>query len=205
MPFLPPPDPAIEISVATKGMSKGLAQTDGGQVVVRGELGFGSLFVGGLAKNLADATADGEVQLSAGTRLKVRKVELSVSAAYKNWVDSRSPDAEAAEFSMTASRPFGAVTPRFQLIYSPDDLGSADYSIYAEGGLGWKLSKTLQLSAHVGRRKRGNGTEYTAGNVGLAFAMNRNFTAELRLYDTDKSGAGDNFRRRAVALMRARF
>jgi hypothetical protein len=205
LPFLPPPDPAIEISVATKGMSKGLAQTDGGQVVVRGELGFGSLFVGGLAKNLADATADGEMQLSAGTRLKAWKVELSVSAAYKNWVDSRSPDAEAAEFNMTASRPFGAVTPRFQLIYSPDDLGSTDYSIYVESGLGWKLSKTLQFSANVGRRKRGNGPEYTAGNVGLAFAVNRSFTAELRLYDTDKSGAGDNFRRRAVALMKARF
>jgi hypothetical protein len=205
LPFLPPPDPAVEITIATKGMSKGLAQTDGGQIVVRGELGLGQLFVGGLAKNLADATADGEVQLLAGGRWKVRKIELTLSAAYKTWVDPQSTDSEAAEIGMTASRPFGPVTPRFQLIYSPDDLGSTDYSIYAEGGLAWKLSKTLQISANVGRRKRGNGIEYTAGNVGMAFAMNRNFTAEVRFYDTDQNDAGDNFKHRLVALMRAKF
>ena len=50
MPFLPPPpDPGIEIVLATKGMSKGLSQTDDAQLVVRGELAFGSFFLGGLA------------------------------------------------------------------------------------------------------------------------------------------------------------
>lgn len=205
MPFLPPPDPAIEITVATKGMSKGLAQTDGGQVVVRGELAFGRLYVGGLAKNLADATADAELQYALGGRFKVAKVDVNLSAAYKRLVDARTTDSEAAEFGMTATRSFGNFVPRLQLIYSPDDLGSTDHSIYAEGGVGWRPDKLVQLSANVGHRIRGNGLDYTSGNLGLSFALNQNFTAEARLYDTDKSDAGDPFKRRFVGSLRAKF
>ena len=36
---LPPPDPTLEISVASSGYSKGLAQTDGMQVLIRPESG----------------------------------------------------------------------------------------------------------------------------------------------------------------------
>ena len=205
VPFLPPPDPGIEITVATKGMSKGLAQTDGGQVVVRGELVSGHLYIGGLAKNLADSTADAELQYAVGGRWKVAKVDVNLSAAYKRWVDSRNTDSEAVEFGMTASRSFGALTPRALLIYSPEDLGSTTRSLYAEGGVGWKLSKSLQLSANIGRRIRGNALDYMSGNVGLSFALNPNFTAEARLYDTDKSDAGDPFKRRIVASLRAKF
>ena len=44
-----PPQPSIEIVVASRGISKGLAQTNGPQLVVRPEIAFGKLFVGGYA------------------------------------------------------------------------------------------------------------------------------------------------------------
>lgn len=206
MPFLPPPDPAIEISIASTGMSKGISQTDGAQVVARGELAFGSAYVAALAKNLDSPSTEGELQLSTGARFKMGKADIAVSVAYKKWLDTTGqPDDEAAEFMVSASRTFGSVTPRIQLIYSPDDLGSTVHSTYVEAGIGWKPAARLTLSANAGRRRRGSGLGYAAYNVGAAYALNRHFTAELRLYDTNKSDIDDPYRRRLVALLRAKF
>lgn len=206
MPFLPPPEPAIEIVLASTGMSKGLAQTEGVQIVGRGELSFGNFFLGALAKNLTSSSTEGEVQFGAGGRLKLGGVDVTIAATAKKWVDTTGdPDAEAAEFTASAQRAFGKLTPRLQLIYSPDDLGSTTHSIYAEGGLSWKIYPRLQLSANAGRRKRGNSPDYWAGNVGAALTINRNLTAEIRYFDTDKSDLDEPFQERIVAAMRARF
>jgi hypothetical protein len=203
---MPPPDPGIEISIASTGMSKGLSQTDGVQVVGRGELAFGKVYIGALAKNLTSPSAEGELQLSTGGRFKLRRADLSVSVAYKRWLDtSGQPDDVAAELTVSASQAVGKVTPGIQLIYSPDDLGSTTYSIYAEAGIGWKPFSDLRLSANVGRRHRGNGIDYTSANVGAAYALTRNFTAELRLFDTNKNDLGDPFKRRIVGSIRAKF
>lgn len=206
MPFLPPPDPGVEISIATTGMSKGLSQTDGVQVVGRGELALGKIFISALAKNLDAPVTEGEFQLTSGGRFKIRKADITMSVAYKRWLDTTGhPDAEAAELAISASRAFGKLTPRAQLIYSPDDLGSTTYSIYAETGLGWKPVRDLTLSGNIGRRRRGNGLEYTAGNIGIAYAVHKYFTAEVRLFDTNKSDVDEPYERRLVGLVRAKF
>lgn len=206
MPFLPPADPGIEISIASTGMSKGISQTDGAQLVGRGELAFGKLYLGVLAKNLTSPSTEGELQLSAGGRFKLQRAEIAVSIAYKKWLDTTgNPDDEAAELIVSASQTVGKVTPRFQLIYSPDDLGSTRYSIYGEAGIGWKPIPGLTISTNIGRRRRGNGIEYSSANVGAAYALTRNFTAELRLYDTNKSEVDDAYKRRVVAALRAKF
>lgn len=206
MPFLPPPDPGIEISFASTGMSKGISQTDGAQIVARGELAFGKIFVAALGKNLTSPSTEGEMQLSAGGRFKLQRADVTVSVAYKRWLDtSGNPDEEAAELIVSASQAMGKFSPRAQLIYSPDELGSTTYSIYAEAGLGWKPMSDLTLGVNVGRRRRGNGLEYTSFNAGASYALNRNFTAELRFYDTDRSNIDSPFKRRLVAALRAKF
>jgi hypothetical protein len=146
------------------------------------------------------------LQLSAGARFKLRRADVAVSVAYKKWLDtSGKPDDEAAELIASVSQSFGKVTPRFQLIYSPDDLGSTTYSVYGEAGIGWKPVSSVTLSANVGRRRRGDGVGYTSANIGATYALTDNFTAELRLYDTNKSDVDDPFKRRLVAALRARF
>lgn len=206
MPFLPPPDPAIEIVVATKGMSKGVSQTDGVQVVARGELAFDSFYLGVLAKNLDATNTEGELQFSAGGRVKIGRFDVTVSAAAKRWVDTApGTDKAAAELSVSGSRAFGKVTPRLQLIYSPDDLGSTAHSVFAEGGIGWKVHPKVQLSTNLGTRQRGNGTDYVAWNAGAAFAIHRNLTAELRYYDTNKSDVDEPFEERVVGSLRLKF
>lgn len=187
-------------------MSKGISQTDGVQVVGRAELAFGKTYLGALAKNLDSPSAEGELQISAGGRFKLHRAEVAASIAYKKWLDTGgSPDGEAAEMIVSISQTLGKLVPRAQLIYSPDDLGSTTYSIYAEAGLGWKPVSRLTLSANLGRRQRGNGVNYTSANAGASYAVGKALTAELRLYDTNKSDVDEPFRRRVVAALRAKF
>lgn len=187
-------------------MSKGISQTDGAQIVGRAELAFGKIYLGALAKNLTSPSTEGELQLSTGGRFKLGKADVAVSVAYKKWLDTTGrPDDEAAELIVSASRTFGKVTPRVQLTYSPDDLGSTSRSTYAETGIAWKPVSNLTLSANVGRRWRGNSFGYTAYNAGAAYAFGRNFTADLRLFDTNKSDVGEPYKRRLVASLKAKF
>ena len=48
----PPPDPSIEFVLATRGISKGIAQTDDGQLLVRGELDVQAIFLAGKNEEL---------------------------------------------------------------------------------------------------------------------------------------------------------
>src|SRR5436305_562415 len=86
---LPSPDPGIEIIAASQGMSKGLRQTDGVQILVRPEVAIGPLFLGAYWKNVTSSTADGEAAVMAGLRRRVRGFDLSFSAAYKWNTDAR--------------------------------------------------------------------------------------------------------------------
>ena len=78
---LPPPDPGIEVVIASRGISKGLAQTDGPQMLVRPEVAFGPVYIGGYAKNVTSATLDGEAGPVAGFRTSAGGFDLAGSAA----------------------------------------------------------------------------------------------------------------------------
>jgi hypothetical protein len=203
---LPPPDPTVEIVVATRGISKGLAQTDGPQVLARGEVGFGRVYIGGYAKNVTSSTLDGEAGALVGLRTKAGAFDLSASAALKIAIAPvGATDDEALELTGAISRKLGPATPRFSLTWSPDDLGSTRRSLYAEAGLAYKVGPGTTLSAAVARRERADGPDYTAFNAGVAQTFLARFTVDLRYYDTDRSGAGDPFQRRLVASLRAKF
>jgi hypothetical protein len=203
---LPPPDPGIEIVVASQGMSKGLRQTDGPQLVIRPELAFGPVFVGASYKNVTSPTADGEVAASIGLRGRAAHFDLSFSAAYKrNTGAGTQPDRDCFELTGSASRRFGRITPRISFIYSPDDLGGTGASLFAEAGASVSVFAGASLSAAIGRRERAGGAEYTAFNAGAAYAITPNFTAELRYYDTAQSRLGAIYEPRITAALRVHF
>ena len=202
---LPPPDPAAEVLVATRGMSKGLAQTDGPQFLVRGELGFGVLYLGAYAKNVTSPTSDGEAAGLVGVRTKVAGFELSASAALKRSIAPVGKvDSSALELNGGVSRRIGRVTPRISVTWSPDDLGSTTHTLFAESGLGFAVDKETTISAAVGRRERGGGPDYTAFNLGVARTFGK-LTLDARYFDTDKSGLGSPFKGRIVGSARLRF
>lgn len=203
---IPSPDPGIEISVASQGVSKGLRQTDGLQVIVRPELAFGPLFVAASYKNVTSPTSDGEGSVLTGLRGRAGGFDLGFTAAYKWNTNARNQaDRDCIELTATASRRFGRLTPRINLIYSPNDLGGTRASLYAEAGASLSLFRGASVSANIARRNRDGAPDYTAFNVGASYALTHGITADLRYYDTAQSRLGVIYEPRVVAALRAHF
>jgi hypothetical protein len=184
---LPPPVPAIEFSLSSTGISKGIAQTTGPQFLARGELAFGQLNVGGYVKNVDSSTADGEAAALVGVRTKQAGFDLAASAAWKRAVDpAAGSDVNAFEAAVAVSRAIGRVTPRASVVWSPDDLGGTARTVFAEAGFSYRVAKPLSASAALGRRERAGGPDYTAWNAGLAWSPAKRLTLDARYYDSDR-------------------
>lgn len=203
---LPPPDPSMEIVAASRGYSKGLAQTDGGQLLLRGELELGAWFAAAQWKNVDTQGASGEATASVGVAGEVGGFTLEGTAGHKWLTGLDAPaDGDAFEFTASASRAFGRLTPRIALTFSPDDLGATRTSLYAEAGLSFRLAAGTRLGATLGRRERGGGDDYTAFGASLAQDLGEHVVAELRYNDSAQSARGDAYEARLVAALRLRF
>jgi hypothetical protein len=205
-PCLPPPDPGVEIVLATRGYSKGLAQTDGVQGIGRVELVFGAVTLGTQYKNISSPTAAGEASFSAGWKGKALGFDLGAAVAWKQLIGLRNQvDADSFELTPSVSRKLGPLTARLSLVYSPNDLGRTGESAWIEGGAAWKVTGKTSVSAYLGRRERAGATDYTAFNLGETQTLFKGVTAELRYHDSARSGLGENFEGRLVGALRARF
>lgn len=206
MPFdLPPPDPGIELVLATRGMSKGLSQTDGPQFLGRTFVGLGDVQIGAQWKNVNSSSAHGEASLFISASRKVGTVQLNGGVAYKLLTGLHaSADKKCWEFTGSASRKFGPVTAKVNAIFSPDNLGSARKSLFVEAGPAVQLAKGWTASAAIGVRRRDNGDDYTAFNAGVTKAVGP-FQLDVRYYDTNHSGVGVPYHARIVGSARLRF
>lgn len=197
---LPPPDPAAEIVVASRGISKGVAQTKGPQIIPKASLRFGAVQIGAQWKNVTSTTANGEAALFVNGSRKFGSVLMNGGAAYKFQTGARGPtDSTSWEFSGGLSRKFGAVTARMNAIYSPNDLGQARRSLFVEAGPAVQLPRGWTVSAAIGHRSRQNGVNYTAFNAGVS-KTEKALTLDFRYYDTGRSSAGEIYDARFVAL-----
>lgn len=203
---LPPPDPGIEFVLASRGYSKGLAQTGGAQALLRGEVEWGAFSAAAQVKNVDSSGASSEAQLQLAVGGDLGGFALEAAIGYKRLAGlPSSADEDTVEFTGTASRPFGRLTPRLGLTFSFDDHGATRESLYAEVGASLRLSARTSVSANLGRRERGGGDDYTAFNAGLSHRLGDHFTAELHYHDTAQSVRGDAYQARAVASLRVRF
>ena len=203
---LPPPDPGIEIVVASRGMSKGIAQTEGPQIVVRPSVKLGPVQTGGQWKNLSSPVAGGEASLFANVTPKVAGFELNVGVAYKMQTGVKEPtDDKSWEFTGILTRKVGKLTLRVVTVYSPDDLGSAERSLFVEGISVLDLSKNTRVGAAIGRRERVNGDDYTAFNAGIGQTLFKGVTLNARYYRTNRSSLGEFFEDRVVIIGQMSF
>ena len=203
---LPPPDPGIEIIIASQGISKGLRQTDGPQVVARPEVAFGPLYVGAYAKNVSSPSYDGEAGPVIGLRTRRGGFDLSASATWKlALAPAAGLDDQAFELNAAVSGHVGALTPRFSVTWSPDELGATGRSTYAEAGASYLIAPGATVSVAVARRERVAGPDYTAFNAGASYTVAEHFTFDLRWYDSDRSGLGEIYRGRLVGSVRTHF
>jgi hypothetical protein len=206
MQSLPPAHPAIEISLASRGFSKGIAQTRGVQIVARPEVQIGPVLLGGYAKNVSSADYDGEAGVSIAVRRKVAGIDLSGSATIKRALGAgRTLDATALEVAASAARTAGRLGGRLNWVFSPDELGTTKRSHYLEAVGTISFGGRITASAGVGRRQRRTGPDYTSYNAGLSYKLSSEFTADVRWYGNNRHHAGDFYRERLVGALRARF
>jgi uncharacterized protein (TIGR02001 family) len=203
---LPPPDPSLEIVIASQGMSKGLRQSDGMQFIVRPEIAFGHAYAGVLAKNVTSPVTDVEAHAFVGYRTRAGAFELNASIGYHRQLGVDGPvDDDRFEFFASAARVIGPVTTRFGATFSPDDFGATGRSLYLEGGASVDVFAGASLSANLSRRERNGAPDYTAFNAGGSYAIGRVVTLDLRYYDTARSGLGEVYEPRVVGSVRLRF
>ena len=203
---LPPPDPGIEFVVASRGMSKGTAQTDGPQALIRPFVQLGPVQVGAQWKNLTSPVAGGEASTFVAVAPKIGQFQFNAAVAYKLLTGVNGPtDNKSWEFTGAVTRKFGKLGLRVAAVYSPDDLGGAKRSLFVEGGPTWELSKTTRISGAIGRRDRVNGDDYTAFNAGIAHTLFKGVTLDARYYGTNQSDLGEFLEDRLVVSSRFSF
>jgi uncharacterized protein (TIGR02001 family) len=196
---LPPPDPGFEIVVSSHGMSKGIAQADGIQVIPKAFVQFGTVQVGGQWKNVSSPVADGEGAAFISYMPKLGAYQLTFGAAYKFQTNvTGHTDDDSFEFTGAVSRKYERLTLRISAIYSPDDLGTARKSLYLEGGPSFEIGKSTRLSVNVGHRSREGGAEYLSFNAGIAKTFFKKLTVDLRYYDTNRGELGEIYDNRVV-------
>jgi len=187
-------------------MSKGIAQTEGPQLVVKPFVRLGSFQLGAQWKNVSSAIADGEGAAFVSVSPKLGEFQLGLSVAHKFQTRVREPtDDHSWEFTGSVTRRFGKLGLRVLAVYSPDDLGSAKRSLFVEAIPMLELGKTTHLSAGIGRRSRVNGDDYTAFHAGVAKSIFEGVTVDARWYDTNRSGLGSAYQRRVVISARMAF
>lgn len=202
---LPPPKPAIELVVANRGMTKGVAQTKGPQGIAKAFVKFGNVQVGAQWKNVSSPVTNGEGSIFVGASRKVGTVQLNGTAAWKFHTRVRGEvDSTTLELIGAASRKFGPVTVKATAIYSPDDFGAAGRTLYVEAGPSIALPKGWSLSAGLGRRQRVGAPDYTAFNAGIGKSV-ADVQFDLRYFDTDRSQLGYPYRARIVASAKLAF
>lgn len=196
---LPPPNPGFEIVVASHGMSKGIAQTDGVQVVPKAFIQLGPVQVGGQWKNVSSPAADGEGAAFINYTPKLGAYQLTFGAAYKFQTNVKGEtDDDSFEFTAAGNRKFGKFTLRISAIYSPDDLGGASRSLYLEGGPAFDIDSTTRFSANLGHRSRVAGVDYTSFNGGISKTFFKKVTVDLRYFDTARGQLGEVYENRVV-------
>jgi uncharacterized protein (TIGR02001 family) len=200
---LPPVDPGFEISLASQGMSKGLLQSNGPQVVSRATVKSGEFQLGAQWKNISTNSAKGEASAIIGWSGKAASFDLGASAAYKVLTSaSGSSNRRSIELSANVSRKLGRMSLRSSAVFSPDDLGSTKRSLYAEAGPSFDLPARFKLSANIGHRWRERSDNYTSFNVGISRPVLKVLTADVRLYDTNRGELGRNYERRLVGSLK---
>lgn len=198
-------DPGIEIVASTTGMSKGIEQADGPQVIVKGLVKAGDLQLAAQWKNVSVYPADGEASVSAGLSHKWGWLQLSGGLAYKALTNvSGSFDDQSLEATAAAAAAFGKASIKASAIYSPDDFGPTRQSLYVEAGPAIRFGKGWTASAAVGHRGRERGLDYTSFNAGLSKSV-RFLQLDLRFYDTDRHGAGQRYDSRIVGSVKLSF
>ena len=199
VPFgLPPPDPAMELFVASHGMTEGLSQSDGPQLIPRVYLRFGEVQVGAFWRNIDSPVAKGIGVLFGKVSTKRGPTQLDVALLYRTRTGAHRPTVlHAWELDTTIRQSFGRLGLRFNAEYAPREFELGP-SLFVEVGPTFRLARDTSLFANLGRRERQGAPNYSAINVGISHTVGKRLVVDGRWYATDGSRFGPRYSSRLV-------
>ena len=198
---LPPPVPGFELFVASHGMSEGLSQTEGPQIIPRLTLRVGELQLCAQWRNISSPAASGIAAFFVKWSHGSANTQLDVAALYRVRTDPAPGVVRHAwEIDGGFRHSFGKLGVRAIAEFAPKEFG-AGRSFYIEGGPTLQVAKATTISANVGRRERRGGPDYTTLNAGLTRVEGR-LAFDARVYGTDRPRLGSRYHTRFVISVR---
>jgi len=188
---------AFILGAGTDNRSWGLSRSDGEAFVfgaTEWENASGLVYARSGFQTIKSAGgSDLELAFGAGLRPEVAGFDLDLNLTYNSQIGGAAGfDDTAWELTADVRRSIGPASGHLRLQYSPDGTGSTEAWTWVEARLGWDFTDRLQARVEIGRREQDNNLDYTAWNVGLAYALTRNLEGELRYYATDADVPGEH-------------
>jgi len=202
------PDLSANIGIANDYVFRGVSQTNGRAQISGGvDATAGGLYAGAWTSNVDFGNSTtAEIDLYAGLRPTVGKVSLDLGVLYYGYVDApKGSDLNFTELKAAASLPVGKATVGLMTAYAPNYQGGLDHALYYEANAAAPLSDRVMLSAAVGRQTVSGPADYATWNVGLAYALTKTLSLDVRYHDTDDHSLGKTYGRRVAASLKASF
>lgn len=199
---LPPADPGFELFAASRGMSEGLLQTNGPQVIPRATLRIGVVQAGAQWRNITSPIASGIAALFVKWSRKRGRTQIELALFDRYRTGTRAAVARQAwEIDGALRHSFGKLGLRMIAEYSPKEF-EAGPSLYVEGGSNFLVATGTSLSVNVGRRERKGAPRYTTFNAGLTQVLGRAASLDARLYGTNHGERGARYQTRFIVSAR---
>ncbi|ALL12623.1 TorF family putative porin [Caulobacter henricii] len=202
---------SYNVGVASDYVFRGVSNTQEDPQIFGGvDATYGIGYAGVWASNVDFGTDDptAEIDIYAGVKPTVGDTALDFGLVYYGYVDDKG--ATPGQFSYlelkaAASRPLGPATVGVTVFYSPEFPLEAGKAFYYEVNASLPLAEKLTLTGALGQQEIEFGTDYATWNVGLAYAITPNLTADIRYSDTGVNSLGSIFDERVAFSLKAAF
>lgn len=182
---------SFNATVTSDYVWRGFSQSDENPAVQGGvDFNSGSFYAGTWASTVdfGDST-DVEWDFYAGLTGTAGAIDWDLTASYYTYVDAPSgSDYNFVEFKGAVSHSFDAVTLGAAVYYSPDFYGVDEAATYVEATAEYALNDKISISGGAGRQFVDVTDDYTAWNIGGAYALTDKLSLDVRYWDTSVDG-----------------
>ncbi|CAN5488204.1 TorF family putative porin [soil metagenome] len=202
---------SYNVGVASDYIFRGVSQTQHDPQVFGGvDATYGIGYAGVWASNVdfGGSEPSAEIDVYAGVKPTLGDTALDLGVIYYGYVKDKglTPGQYGYfELKAAASRPIGPATVGLAAYYSPEFPGKTGEAIYYEVNGAVPVMEKLTLSGSLGHQEIDSAGDYATWNLGLAYAINANLTADLRYSDTDEHGYGEIYGSRTTISLKAAF
>lgn len=202
---------SYNVGVASDYVFRGVSQTQEDPQIFGGiDATYGLGYAGVWASNVDFGTDDPSVEVDfyVGVKPTVGDTALDFAVVYYGYMDDKGATPgqySYVELKAAASRAIGPVTAGLAVYYSPEFPFETGKSTYYEANAALPLMDKLTLSGAYGHQEIEFAGDYSTWNLGLAYAISSNLTADLRYSDTGEHGYGKIYGERVAVSLKAAF